>query len=138
MIQISHLFSNLQCRQCFNAIFTCRLENWIFQICTKFKQKIKKIIFTNGNDNNVSKCWRALSKSSRDNSLNSCDAARCSDGKRFGLHVMSSRKVMAWKRRATSCSKSWKCFDTQCLWRMKNKIFFFNFKFWGGGLCIVP
>jgi hypothetical protein len=53
--------------------------------------------------------------SSRVKSLKSWDAARCSDGKRFGLQVISSRKAIVCDRRPSSCSKSWKCFETQCL-----------------------
>lgn len=61
-----------------------------------------------------SKCRRPESRSSRQSKRSNWDAARCSVGSRFGLHVMSSRNAMVWARSVASCSKSWKCLDTQC------------------------
>lgn len=68
-----------------------------------------------GGANKSTKFFLALSTSSRVNNLSNCDAARCSPGRRFGLHVISSRKSIVCVRSFSSCSKSWKCFDTQCL-----------------------
>lgn len=69
-----------------------------------------------------SKWRRPDSRSSRHNNRKSCDAARCSDGSKLGLHVMSSRKAMVCERKVASCSKSWKCFETQCRSTFKTRI----------------
>lgn len=69
-----------------------------------------------------SKCRRPLSKSSRHNRRSSWEAALCSDGNRFGLHVISSRKAIVCERNVASCSKSWKCFETQCRSTFKTRI----------------
>lgn len=62
----------------------------------------------------ASNCFLPESRSSRVRSRNNWDAARCSVGRRLGLQVMSSRNATVCDRRPLSCSKSWKCFETQC------------------------
>lgn len=81
-------------------------------------------ILTNVGASRSSRFFLPLSKSSRHKSRSNCDAARCSDGNKLGLHVISSRKAIVCERSPSSCSKSWKCFDTQCLQNLK-----FNEKF---------
>lgn len=70
---------------------------------------------TLGGVNNLSKCIWLFSMSSRHNRRSNWDAARCSPGNKFGLHVMSSKNAIVCERNVASCSKSWKCFDTQWL-----------------------
>lgn len=71
--------------------------------------------FTAVGSRSFSKVCRPWSKSSRHRSRSNWDAARCSDGSKLGLQVISSRKAVVWDRSPSSCSKSWKCFETQCL-----------------------
>lgn len=59
--------------------------------------------------------------SSRDSKRNSWDAARISTGNKCGLIVTDSRNLQVCARKVASCSKSWKCFDTQCLWGGKTE-----------------
>lgn len=75
----------------------------------------KHFYLTNVGASKSSRFFLPLSKSSRHKSRSNCDAARCSDGNKLGLHVISSRKAIVCERSPSSCSKSWKCFDTQCL-----------------------
>lgn len=71
--------------------------------------------YTTGGVSKASKIFLQLSMSSRQSKRNNCDAALCSPGSKFGLHVISSKNAIVCERSALSCSKSWKCFDTQCL-----------------------
>lgn len=67
--------------------------------------------------------------SSRDSRRNSWDAARISTGNKCGLMVTASRNLMVCVRRVASCSKSWKCFETQCL-AGKTKRFYSQYFIW--------
>lgn len=78
--------------------------------------------FTCGGLSSMSRWCFPLSMSSRHSSRSSWDAARCSVGNRFGLQVMSSRKAIVCERKAASCSKSWKCLDTQCRSTFRTRI----------------
>lgn len=73
-------------------------------------------LLTVGGASSNSKFFLAQSISSRVRSRSNCEAARCSPGNKLGLHVISSRNSIVCDRSFSSCSKSWKCFETQCLW----------------------
>lgn len=77
---------------------------------------------TAGGANNNSSCLLPESISSRVNKRSNCDAARCSVGNKLGLQVMSSRNAIVCDRNVASCSKSWKCFDTQCRSTLSTRI----------------
>lgn len=68
--------------------------------------KINYKLITVGGLRIISNLCNPVSKSSRHNNRNNCDAALCSDGNKFGLHVISSKNVIACERKAESCSKS--------------------------------
>lgn len=89
--------------------------SWVQFKCISLSIKILVLKLTNGIDSNESNWCRAQCISSRVSKRISCEAARCSDGNKFGLHVISSRNIMACLRNVSSCSKSWKCLETQCL-----------------------
>lgn len=126
MIQKCHLLCNFQCRQCFNALFTSGLCIYDNIRCVKIEENILFLLIsflllnkitlihnffvfselTVGGAKSNSKFFLPQSISSRVNNLSSCEAARCSLGKRLGLQVISSRNSIVCVRSFSSCSKS--------------------------------
>lgn len=124
MIQVRHLFRNFQrWKSLYTFLAWCLPKGRKHWLNIKFISEIAiRPEVTCGGINSLSRWCFPLSMSSRHSSRNSWDAALCSVGNKFGLHVMSSRKAIVWERKAASCSKSWKCLDTQCRRTLSTRI----------------
>lgn len=101
--------------RCFLCLVTGIWALKIYKNCRNLRKINFTKILTEVGANKSSKFFFKLSRSSRHSNRRSWDAARCSDGRRLGLQVISSRNAIVCARKPSSCSKSWKCFDTQCL-----------------------